>query len=98
MLAYIEKILARNWRIPYPPLQVVVDSGWTLEELKHKLQHDPNCDVTLLGPRSNTGVALAGVNVTALPKFSPQEMHCQIVNFIVANDQVSRYSLSARYY
>ena len=98
MLAYIEKILYNNWRIQHKPLRAVVDSGWTLEELKHKLQQDPHCDVTLLGPRSNTGVALAGVMVTTLPEFSPEEMHRQIINFIVADDQVSRYLLSARYY
>jgi hypothetical protein len=102
MLLYIESIIEYGWPILYKPLQTVVDSGWSLEELLRKLQQDPTCNVTVLGPHPNAGVALAGVRLMTsdndLPNFSPKEMHHQIVKFIVADDQVSSCLLSARYY
>jgi hypothetical protein len=102
MLLYIESIIKYGWPILHKPLQTVVDSSWSLEELLRKLQQDPTCNVTALGPHPNAGVALAGVRLmpsdNGLPNFSPKEMHHQIIKFIVADNQVSSCLLSAHYY
>ncbi|KAG1818305.1 hypothetical protein EV424DRAFT_1347690 [Suillus variegatus] len=70
-----------------------LNEGWTFAQMQEQLK-DPTCSIETLGPPPNPrgGGSLPGVGKSAsldrdLPDFSIEEMHRQIMKFIVADDQ-----------
>ena len=81
----------------YSDLKELIGGSWMLTGILQALK-DPAKMIKSLGPPpvSNSLPGTSGPPGDVLPDFSLDEMHCQLVKFIVADDQVS-YSLSTRF-
>lgn len=92
---YLEAAEHFGWHILIKDLSERIAEGWTLATIHAWLKKLP-CTIQSLGPPPNqgSGALLVGASSPedAIPDFTLDEMHCQIVKFIVANDQVSRSS------
>lgn len=94
---YIEALECNQWPIYIPALKEAIESGWTLGGIVQALK-DPMKMIGSLGPPPNRGVSgslpgTSGPQDEVLPVFSLDEMHRQLVKFIVTNDQVCHFAL-----
>lgn len=90
---YIEALERNRWPIYIPALKEAIEGGWTLGGILQALK-DPTKTIGSLGPPPNRGSSDSlpgplGPQDKVLPAFSLDEMHRQLVKFIVADDQVS---------
>lgn len=92
---YLQESERQQWPIGIHAVGDCLNEGWTFAQMQEQLK-DPTCSIETLGPPPNPrgGGSLPGVGKSAsldrdLPDFSIEEMHRQIVKFIVADDQVS---------
>ncbi|KAG1789470.1 hypothetical protein EV424DRAFT_1355714 [Suillus variegatus] len=87
---YLEAAEHFGWHILIKDLSECIAEGWTLATIHAWLKKLP-CTIQSLGPPPNqgSGALLVGASSPedAIPDFTLDEMHCQIVKFIVANDQ-----------
>lgn len=98
---YIEALECSGWLTYILTLKELIEDGWTLASILQALK-DPAKMIYLLGPPPNCGLSnslpeTSGPSGNVLFDFSLDEMHCQIVKFIIADDQVS-LSLSTHFY
>jgi hypothetical protein len=91
---YLKVLEQHGWPI-YSDLKELIGEGWMLTGILHMLR-DSTKTIKSLGPppvqNSLPGNLPPG---DVLPEFSLDEMHCQLVKFIVTDDQVS-HSCSTR--
>jgi hypothetical protein len=90
---YIEALESNRWPVYIPTLKQHINDGWTLAGILQALK-DPSKTIDSLGspPNRRIGDSLPGTSGPlgeVLPEFSLDEMHRQLVKFIVADDQVS---------
>jgi hypothetical protein len=98
---YLEEAERQHWHVLHKSsrLKTFLDEGWTVATMRQRLK-DPAYTLDSLGTPPSPG-SLPGTSLSApddvLPAFNLDEMHKQIVKFIVADDQVSQCTLSTRY-
>ncbi|KAG2750894.1 hypothetical protein P692DRAFT_20727554 [Suillus brevipes Sb2] len=90
---YIEVLESNRWPVYIPTLKQHINDGWTLAGIFQALG-DPSKTIDSLGspPNRRIGDSLPGTSGLlgeVLPEFSLDEMHRQLVKFIVVDDQVS---------
>ncbi|KAG1798679.1 hypothetical protein EV424DRAFT_1352511 [Suillus variegatus] len=88
---YLEVAEHFGWRITIKDLSEWLAEGWTLTTIRERLKKSP-CTMQTLGPPPNQGSNASWLVGTSspedvIPDFTLDEMHHQIVKFIVANDQ-----------
>jgi hypothetical protein len=88
---YLREAERLHWPILVKSLKEQLNEGWTLAAIRERLQ-DPAYHIDLLGTIPNPSTPLPGTGLSPddhIPDFSIDEMHRQLVRFIVADDQVS---------
>jgi hypothetical protein len=95
---YLQEAERQRWPILVRSVKERLNEGWSLAAIRERLQ-DPAYHIDSLGPIPNHGPndSLPGIGSSPddyIPDFSIDEMHRQLVKFIVADDQVSWYLLS----
>jgi hypothetical protein len=92
---YLEAAERFGWRIQIKDLNEHLAEGWSLKTICEQLKKSP-CMMQSLGPPPNkgSGALLGGIcsPEDQIPDLTLDEMHRQIVKFIVADDQVSSSS------
>lgn len=93
---YIEALECNHWPVYIPTLKQIIGDGWTLSGILQALK-DPAKTIDSLGPPPNHGVSdslpgTSGPSGDVLPDFSLDEMHHQLVKFIISDDQVSAFT------
>ncbi|KAG2138101.1 uncharacterized protein EDB93DRAFT_1253482 [Suillus bovinus] len=88
---YLEAAEHFGWHITIKDLSEWLAEGWTLTMICEQLKKSP-CTMQTLGPPPNQGSDVLWLVGTSsqedvIPDFTLDEMHCQIVKFIVADDQ-----------
>ncbi|KAG1759799.1 hypothetical protein EV702DRAFT_1208130 [Suillus placidus] len=87
---YLEAAERFGWRIQIKDLNEYLAEGWSLTTIREWLKKSP-CMMQSLGPPPNqgSGALLVGMSFPEdrIPDFMLDEMHRQIVKFIVADDQ-----------
>ena len=95
---YLEEAEHQHWHVLHKSscLKTFLDEGWTVATMRQRLK-DPAYMLDSLGTPPSPG-PLPGTSLSvpddALPAFSLDEMHKQIIKFIIADDQVSQCILS----
>src|SRR6267154_559159 len=95
---YLEEAERQHWHVLHKSshLKTFLDEGWTVATMRQRLK-DPAYTLDSLGTPPSPG-PLSGTSLSvpddALPAFNLDEMHKQIIKFIIADDQVSRCILS----
>lgn len=89
---YLEAAEHFGWRIQIKDLNERLAEGWSLMTIHERLKKSP-CTMQSLGPPPNQGTDALLVGTGSphdvILDFTLDEMHRQIVKFIVADDQVS---------
>ncbi|KAG1750589.1 uncharacterized protein EDB91DRAFT_1078605 [Suillus paluster] len=90
---FLQEAERLRWPIYVQPLNERLAEGWTLAAI-HERHQDPAYYIELLGtiPNQGHGNFLPGTTLSPdnyIPDFSIDEMHRQLVKFIVADDQAS---------
>jgi hypothetical protein len=92
---YLEVAECFGWHIQIKDLSERLAEGWSLTTIRERLKKSP-CTMQSLGPPPNQGSSALpvgpGSSHDIIPDFSLDEMHRQIIKFIVADDQVSSSS------
>ncbi|KAG1807354.1 hypothetical protein EV424DRAFT_1350702 [Suillus variegatus] len=88
---YLEAAEHFGWCIMIKDLSERLAEGWTLTTIRERLKKSP-CTMQTLGPPPNQGSDASRLVGTSspedvIPDFTLDEMHQQIVKFIVADDQ-----------
>lgn len=101
-LIYLEEAGRQGWPIQIKPLNALLDEGWTVTAIRERLR-DPTRTIDSLGDVPSHSDALLrtgqpGTLEDEIPNFTLDEMHRQLVRFVVADNQVSRCLISMRYY
>jgi hypothetical protein len=95
---YLEEAEHQCWHVLHKSsqLKTFLDEGWTIATMHQRLR-DPDCMLHSLStppsPDLLPGTSLSAPD-DALPAFTLDEMHKQIVKFIIGDDQVSQCALS----
>ncbi|KIK35342.1 hypothetical protein CY34DRAFT_96280, partial [Suillus luteus UH-Slu-Lm8-n1] len=88
---YLQEAESLCWPILVKSLKRRLNEGWTLAAIRERLQ-DSTYHIDSLGSIPDQAHLLPGIGLSPddyLPDFSINEMHRQLVKFIVADDQVS---------
>lgn len=88
---YLEEAECHGWQIQIKSMNDLFDEGWTLVSIHKQLNKDPTCTIdSLSSPSDHDSAALRqGPLQDKLPNFTLNEMHQQIVKFVIVDNQVS---------
>jgi hypothetical protein len=88
---YLEEAERHGWLIQIKSMIDLFNEGWTLGSIRQRLKKDPTCTIDSLGSPSDRDITplRQGPPQDELPNFTLDEMHRQIVKFIIVDDQVS---------
>ncbi|KAG1726180.1 uncharacterized protein EDB91DRAFT_1086855 [Suillus paluster] len=90
-ILYLEEAGCHGWPIQIKPLNALLEQGWTVTTIHERLR-DLSCTMDSLGDVPNHDDVLLGTRQSGslkdeIPNFTVDEMHQQLVRFVVADDQ-----------